>query len=123
MASASLPTILLLSISDHGFLEEMYASLFEQLSQSATLKSAKTASDAIQARNEENLKAVIVTDEGLTARANKKVLDKLKIYVQNGGLAIVGQHFNSFTSGDAFDGFFAAFGIPWKRGDYCRTSF
>jgi hypothetical protein len=88
-----------------------------------TLKSAKTASDAIQALNEGNPKAVIITDEGLTARANKKVLDKVKTYVQNGGLAIVGLHFNSFTTGDAFVGFFSAFELPWKRGDYCRTSF
>ncbi|KAL3454637.1 hypothetical protein BJX65DRAFT_301272 [Aspergillus insuetus] len=72
----------------------MYASLFDLLSQSVTLKSEKTASDAIQALNEGNLKAVIITDEGLTARANKKVLNKVKTFVQNGGLAIVGLHFN-----------------------------
>ncbi|KAJ0422189.1 hypothetical protein BJY00DRAFT_280383 [Aspergillus carlsbadensis] len=123
MASAERPTILLLSVSDHGFLDDMYAPLFDQLSESANLKSVKKASEAIKALDEDNFKAVIITDEGLTERRNKKVLEKVKTYVQNGGLAIVGLHFTGFTNMDAFDGFLAAFGIPWKRGSYTRTDF
>ncbi|KAL2795396.1 hypothetical protein BJX66DRAFT_336960 [Aspergillus keveii] len=123
MASTDRPTILLLSISDHGYLDEICAPLFDQLSKSANLKSVKKAPEAIKALDEEDLKTVIITDEGLTERRNKKVLEKVKAYVENGGLAIVGLHFPAFVHFNKFGKFFFAFGLSWKLGTYTRNYF
>lgn len=92
----------------------------------AHVRSAKTPTAALQAISETNFKAIILADEALAAypnRENKQVRAKIKTYVENGGLAIVGLHFTSFTRMDSFNRFFKAFGLPWVRGDYHRTTF
>lgn len=94
------------------------------LSQSAQLKRVRTASVAIRYLEESKPKAIIITDEGLTERANAEVLRKVISYVHTGGLAIIGLHFPNFTRMDVFDNFFAsAFELPWVHGEYHRTDF
>ena len=44
-------------------------------------------------------------------------------YIRSGGLVIVGLYFPNFTSDEVFNNFFAYFDLPWKRGDYCLTTF
>jgi hypothetical protein len=123
MSSADRPEIVLLSLSYRDFLDETYAPLIDGLAKGATLKRAKTASAAIRVLNESNPAAIIITDEGLTERSNRQVLLKVVEYVRNGGYAIAGLHFPSFTQMDDFRNFFAAFGLPWENGDYHRTDF
>ncbi|KAL4869741.1 hypothetical protein BDV12DRAFT_167141 [Aspergillus spectabilis] len=123
MSSEDRPEILLLSLSYRDFFDQTYAPLIDGLAKGAILKRVKTASAAIRALNESNLSAIIITDEGLTKRSNQQVLFKVVEYVRNGGYAIAGLHFPSFTRMDAFKNFFAAFGLPWENGDYHRTDF
>jgi hypothetical protein len=47
----------------------------------------------------------------------------VKTYIEGGGLAIVGLHFPKFITLSGMNEFFKAFDLPWKRGDYHRTSF
>ncbi|KAL6233780.1 hypothetical protein BDW75DRAFT_183260 [Aspergillus navahoensis] len=125
MASTDKPQILLLCLSYRAFLDEIYSPLFNSLLEVAHIKRATTASAAIRALASTTFKAVIIADEGLTERdtANQEVLASVKTYIENGGLAIAGLQFPSFTPMDRFKAFFQTFGLPWKGGDYHRTTF
>jgi len=118
------PEILLLSLAFKTYLDEMYSSLIDSLSTSAQLKRAKSSNGALRYLEANSPKAILVTDEGLTKTKNRAVLEKVESYVRNGGLVIFGLHFPSFIRMDVFDKFFdESFGLPWKRGDYHRTTF
>jgi hypothetical protein len=125
MASPTRPDILLLSLSMQPFLDSSYASLFDQLAESASIKRAKKADPAIRYLDTNNPKAIIITDEGLTKRENAAVPAKVVSYVRNGGLAIIGLHFPSFARPSDINNLFGSsgFGLPWKSGDYHRTTF
>ncbi|PYH75798.1 hypothetical protein BO82DRAFT_359734 [Aspergillus uvarum CBS 121591] len=125
MALAERPRILLLSLAYRDFLDEVYSTLFNRLAEVANIKRAKTANAALQIIAETTFKAVIITDEGLTETNQeiREVLIKIKAYVENGGIAIVGLHFPNFTPMDKFRRFFEAFGLAWENGDYHRTTF
>lgn len=123
MATADKPNVLLLSLSYRKFLDETYDSLLSRLLNVSNLKRAKKSSGALRILSECTFKAIIITDEGLTYPENREVLAKVKGYIENGGLAIVGLHFPNFTTQDQFDDFFKAFDLPWRRGDYHRTTF
>jgi hypothetical protein len=114
MASNERPEILLLSLAFQSFLDQTYLSLIDGLDKGAHLKRAKSANGAIRYLEANNPKAILVTDEGLTARENGVVFEKVKTYIQNGGMAIIGLHFPNFTNMDVFDKFFSeGFGLPW----------
>lgn len=51
------------------------------------------------------------------------MLAKIKAYIGNGGIAIVGLHFSNFTPIDKFRRFFKAFGLIWENGDYYCITF
>ena len=124
MASAHRPEIVLLSLAHQSFFDEMYSSLIDTFHRSVDLKRAKTASGAIRYLATNRPKVIIITDEGLTKAKNSEVLDQVIAYLRNGGLVIVGFHFTCFTPMDVFDEFFSeGFGLPWKHGDYHRTTF
>jgi hypothetical protein len=123
MASPAKPEILLLSLSIQSWLDESYSSLIDELSSKATLKRAKSASGAITYLSANTPRAIIATDEGLTKSSNAFVLQKVLSYVNAGGLLIIGLHFPNFTAMDVFDKFFNKLGLPWKHGDYHRTTF
>ncbi|PQE31256.1 triacylglycerol lipase protein [Rutstroemia sp. NJR-2017a WRK4] len=107
MASVNRPEILLLSLVCQPWFDESYSALIDKLHESAKLKRVKAVDAAIRYLDGNNPAVVLVTDEGLTDPENKAVLEKLV----------------SFTTMDAFDDFFGAFDLPWKRGDYHRTDF
>ncbi|KAN0119334.1 hypothetical protein V8E51_001542 [Hyaloscypha variabilis] len=123
MASPAKPSILLLSLAMQPFLDDSYSSLFDQISSKATLKRAKSASGALTYLSTNVPRAIIATDEGLTESSNSPVLEKVLSYVRDGGLLLIGLHFPNFVTMDAFDLFFQRLGLPWKRGDYHRTTF
>jgi hypothetical protein len=123
MASVELPEIFLLSLEFQSFLDQVYSSLFDSLSNSARVKRAKSASGAIRYLEANTPKAILVTDEGLTKREHAEVLGHILPYLRNGGLVIIGLHFPNFVHMEAFDNFFDRLGLPWRRGDYYRTTF
>ena len=124
MTSLQRPEIFLLSLAFQGFLDETYSSLFDGLVESAQLKRAKSLSGAMRYLADNNPKVILVTDEGLTKRKNKPVLEKVQSYLATGGLVIIGLHFPNFTAMDVFDNFFQEhFGLPWEHGNYHRSTF
>ncbi|KAJ5281037.1 hypothetical protein N7478_006409 [Penicillium angulare] len=125
MASADKPRILLLSLSYEDYFEASYAQFLDRLSEVSDLSRAKTIDAAPRAISSVSFKAIIITDQGLTHPdpTKKEVLPKVKRYIEEGGLAIIGLHFPSFTTPKIFESFFYAFDLPWKSGAYHRTAF
>lgn len=124
MASTDRPEILLLCLSYQEFLDESYASLIDKLAYSTIVKRAKTAAGAIRYLSANNPKAIIITDEGITEKKNEEALRKVHSYIRNGGLTIIGLHFPTFTQMGRFDDLFGrVFDLPWRHGDYHRTTF
>ncbi|KAF3397112.1 hypothetical protein DPV78_007844 [Talaromyces pinophilus] len=102
MASADRPEILLLCLAYQEFLDESYASLIDKLADSANVKRAKSAAGAIRYLAANNPKAIIITDEGITEKENEAALQKM----------------------GRFDYLFGrVFNLPWRHGDYHRTTF
>jgi hypothetical protein len=88
------------------------------------VKRVKTANGALRYLDDNNPRAIIVTDQGLTDWRHHEVLRKVQTYIRYGGLAIIGLHFPNFVTWDAFDSFFAfGFGLPWKHSDYTANDF
>jgi hypothetical protein len=81
------------------------------------------ARKALQYLADTNLKGVLVADEGIIESKNSEVLSSLIGWVNAGGIAVVGSLFPSFITGSEFDRFFDRWGLPWKMGDYHRTTF
>ena len=124
MASVNRPEILLLSLAFQSFLNKSYSSLIDNLYRSAQLKRAKTTSGTINYLKANNLRAILVTDEGLTKTKNRVVCKKVVLYIRNGSLVVVRLHFPNFTRMDVFDRFFnKTFNLPWQHSDYHRTEF
>lgn len=123
MASSQKPNILLLSLAYQDFFDKTYGPLVNALLLVSNVKRAKTKTAALEVFLSTPLKARIITDEALChlSPKNQEVFDLVKSYIVNGGLVIVGLHFPNFIHLDKFDGFFEAFGVPWKRGEYHRT--
>lgn len=124
MSTENRPEILLLSLAYVDFLDDMYKSLFNKLVESARMKRVKKANVALRYLDDNNPKAIIITDQGLTDPRHNEILQKVQSYIHSGGLAIFGLHFPNFVSWDVFDNFFAfGFGLPRKAGDYTRNDF
>ncbi|KAL4935898.1 hypothetical protein BDV06DRAFT_233876 [Aspergillus oleicola] len=125
MATTNKPQILLLSLSCCGYRDRTYALLFNRLLEVAHVKRAETAADALRALAENTFKAITITDEGLAVfkTSHREVLAKVKTYVENGGLAIVGLDCPLCMRWNTFTEFFEAFSIPWTNGYYHRTIF
>ncbi len=116
------PCVFLLSLDSQPWFDEMYEPLITSLSERARLKRATTARGALNYLGNRP-EVVLVTDPGITNPANLTVLEKLKDYVYGGGTAILGCTFSSFIGPSDMDAFFQThFRLPWKFGDYHRTT-
>lgn len=123
MTSEDKPQILLLCLAYRPSLDLMYPSLFRRLSEVAHVKRAESPTTALREIAENTFKVIIFADEGLAdypVLDHLEVLDKVKAYVQNGGLAIVGLHFPC-ASQTSIDMFFKHFDLPWWCGSYYIT--
>ncbi|KAL2059989.1 hypothetical protein VTL71DRAFT_9811 [Oculimacula yallundae] len=124
MASSEQPHIFLLCLSFQSFLDQQYATLIDEISKSAQLKRAKSASGAIRYLDSNTPKAIIATDDGLSKSENAAVLAKILSYLQNGGVVVFGLHFPNFVTDVMFENLFkGSFGLGWKRGNYQRGTF
>lgn len=84
---------------------------------------ALNAQEALRHLADTNLKSVLVADEGIIESENSEVLSSLIGWVNAGGIAVVGYLFPAFTNPSEFNRFFKKWGLPWKMGNYHRTTF
>lgn len=118
-----LPAVLVISLDDPGFLDDMYKSLFTSLAQNSRLTHVRDSRDAIDYFDSNNPAAILITDPGIVDSDYAEVLAKAKEYISRGGTAIFACMFSSFITPDDFDSFFKTqFQLPWMFGDYLRTT-
>ncbi|OJJ07930.1 hypothetical protein ASPVEDRAFT_203049 [Aspergillus versicolor CBS 583.65] len=116
MTSDDKPQILLLSLAHRDYLDVLYHTLLSRLYEAAHIKRAKHPTAALREMAENTFKAIIITDEALAESCNVEnmaVPDKVKEYVHQGGLVIVGLHFPRFAS-SGIENFFHEFGLSWS---------
>lgn len=123
------PAIMLLSLKREPHFDTTYSNLLAHLGTNALIKATNSASAALDHLAANQPAAILITDAALVGGAPRSaafasVLAQLAGYVRRGGTAVFCCHFASYAPMDALDGFFGdAFGLPWRRGEYYRTTF
>ena len=114
-------TIFLLSLDNLPGFDESYEKLINAIADRGKVQRSTTTGSAVRYLTDNSPSAVIITDAGITEKANREVLEKLKAYISNGGTAIFGCNFSSFISPPNMEKLWSlAFDLPWKAGDYTR---
>ena len=113
----------MLSLSKPDLLADTNEHFLSTLRSKVRVIQALNARKALQCFADTSLEAVYVADEGINESKNSGVLSCLIEWVNAGGIAVVGSLFPSFTNGLEFERFFRKWGLPWKMGDYHRTTF
>jgi hypothetical protein len=115
--------IFLLSLDKQPFFEDMYARLIDAIASKATMQRASDPTSAHTYLSTNTPTAIIITDPGITKAAHSAVLEKVISYVHSGGIAIFACHFSSFIRPTDFNRHFRSdWKLPWKFGDYHRTT-
>jgi len=117
------PFVLLLSLSNPDLLANTNKHFISALRSKVRIIQALNARKALQCLADTNLKGVYVADEGINESKNSEVFSSLIGWVNTGGIAVVGSLFPTLTNGTEFNRFFETWGLPWKMGDYLRTTF
>ncbi|KAK1978027.1 hypothetical protein LZ30DRAFT_600051 [Colletotrichum cereale] len=116
------PRIVAISLNHMPFFDDMYATLFTQPLEKATIQRAKKPASALDlVQQHPPPAAVLLTDSALT-EAHPEVWDAVIAYVRQGGIVIAMGHFSSFVQPDNIRPFFAKAGLNWANGDYHRTT-
>ena len=113
----------MLSLSNPDLLASTNEHFISTLRSKIRIIQALNARKALQCLADTNLKGVFVADEGIIKNRNSGVLSSLIGWVNAGGIVVFGSLFPSFITGSEFDRFFEKWGLPWKMGDYHRTTF
>lgn len=122
MTTAPKPVVLLISLEEHPWFEEAYASFLNQLNELATIQRAQTRTLVSRALSEDHPKAVLLTDGALTKRKFRQVWEEVLSYVRDGGTAVCMGLFSSFTRPPDFGPFFHRAGLPYEHAEYHRTT-
>lgn len=117
------PAVLVMTLNDPGWLNDMYKSLFSSLSKHAILKHVENPREAVEYLDNHHPVAVLVTDPSIREPKNSSALQRLKEYISGGGTAIFACMFSSFIRPPDFNAFFSSqFDLPWEFGEYQRTT-
>ncbi|KAG6817046.1 hypothetical protein H0H87_000458 [Tephrocybe sp. NHM501043] len=122
------PFLMLLSLEDEEFFASNHAHGFAALQNKIAISQALTVSSALTMLDDANLAGVFVTDAGIVKSEHKGILPRLVKYVKQGGTALVGGSFSSFSDSESdvplMNAFFNdVWGVSWKSGAYHRTKF
>ncbi|EPS98305.1 hypothetical protein FOMPIDRAFT_1087441, partial [Fomitopsis schrenkii] len=68
--------------------------------------------------------AILLTDGYVIDPGQEQLLAKVASYTRQGGIVVFGCQFSSFVSRDELEAMFQhAFGLPWTRTNYYRSTF
>ncbi|KAM4066135.1 triacylglycerol lipase [Hirsutella rhossiliensis] len=120
---ASRKQVLLISLHNLPWFDEMYDALLAAVRSKADLERAEDATSALRLLTQQPPpSAVIVTDEALTFAKNTRIWDATIEYVRQGGTAVVMGLFPSFVQPDKINPFFSRAGLDWEVASYRRTT-
>jgi hypothetical protein len=120
----SKPVILIIGIGKHSFQDEMYSDLLTNLKSLATVHEATREADASAKLQSLNPTAVLITAGDFAKRSHQGIHGPVVDYAKSGGTVVFCQQFSSLISPPLFDSFFGStWSLPWKFGNYNRTTF
>lgn len=118
------PSIVLLTIDKAEFYDDMYQSFTELLQSKANMERVTTLQQASVAFNRDPKPAVVLSaDESLTIKKRGALVQEARNYVRSGGVIVFMGLFSSFSRPPDIDSLFSKLGLPWRKGDYHRTTF
>lgn len=103
----------------------MHSNLVDAIAAKAVIKRATKPQAALTYLTNNTPSAIIVTDPAIVRPkpALKVMNEKIIEYVRNGGTAILATHFGSFVRPRDLDLWFrVSWHLPWRIGDYHRTT-
>lgn len=103
----------------------MYAHLLSALKSHASVYETTTPADAaIKLSSFVSPSAVLITTAGFAARKHHTLRSSVVEYAKTGGTVVICGMFGSMIRPPDFDAFFQSdWSLPWKMGDYHRTTF
>ncbi|KAF7503139.1 hypothetical protein GJ744_004281 [Endocarpon pusillum] len=113
------PTILLLSLEELDFWDEMYSELVNAMAAKATIRRATKPLNAINYLTNNTPDAIIVTDPAIVEHESDLVSQKVVEYVRGGGTAVLATQFSNFVQWPDLDRWLrASWDLPWRAGNY-----
>lgn len=117
------PFVLLLSLSNPELLASINEHFLSTIRSKVRVVQALDAQKALQYLADTNLKSVYVADEDILERKNLELFSSLIGWVNAGGIAVAGSLFPTLASPLKLNRFFKKWELPWRMGDYHRTTF
>ncbi|KDQ08531.1 hypothetical protein BOTBODRAFT_191674 [Botryobasidium botryosum FD-172 SS1] len=122
----SKPTVLILTLGgEEDMFDRIEKQLKAELKKRAIALTARSVHEALQYLDSPfPISAIICTDQGITERKHKRVLARLVSFVkESGGTVILAAQFSTFVEPLKMERTFKdAWGLPWKKGSYHRTT-
>ena len=120
------PQVLLLqlgSATEADIFKELYAEFRLTIEAKFTTAVARTDAAAFRALENSTPQAVLVVDAGLARQKSGNLQKRLAQFASDGGTVVLGCLFSSFVSPSDLNRLFKKrFGLPWKAGEYHRTT-
>ncbi|KAK2793314.1 hypothetical protein FQN50_010011 [Emmonsiellopsis sp. PD_5] len=88
--------VLVISLGDQRFPDEMYMPLFTSLSKLSRLEHIREPLYVVDYLNNNNPAAILVVDSAIHEPKNSDALDKVKEYLSGGGTVVFACMFSSF---------------------------
>lgn len=118
------PSVLLISLKNESWFEGLYFHLLKSLKSRATVMESTTKSDALTKLSSSTFSAILVTTAEFASLRYEDLHSKVVEYVKAGGTVVFCGLFSSMIRPPDFDRFFrSTWSLPWKFGDYNRTTF
>ncbi|KAL9591476.1 MAG: hypothetical protein Q9179_007684 [Wetmoreana sp. 5 TL-2023] len=106
-----------------GIFNDLYESLQSQIDTKYSTTEVKSAAAVKPLLSSPSLKAILVVDGGLSGGRCTALQTQLARYIKAGGTLIFCCLFSSFVSPLNADRLWSNFAMPWKFGDYHRSTF
>ena len=116
--------VLVLSLEDYSWLDEMYANFTQQLKDRATPVNCNSKADAFEQLKDSSIKSILVYEPSVMQKKNDDLGKAIAEWTRAGGTTVFGACCSSFVAPNLLKAFFAKhFDQPWKGGSYHRTTF
>lgn len=123
-AANTRPLVVLLTLDKAEFFNDMYGAFVALLKTKANVKQVTTPDEARNAfESSPRPAAVLCADESLNASTRISLVHDALSYVRAGGILLFMGLFSSFSRPPDIETLFSRLDLPWKSGDYHRSTF
>jgi hypothetical protein len=109
--------VLILSLEDQSWADEMYSNFMSNLTDKATVIKATDKKAALEAIVDPSLTSILVYEPSILETKHKEFAKAICEWTKEGGVTVFGALCSSFSSPPNIESFFKnIFGLPWKSG-------